>query len=958
MVSMDPLPIVLPTVSAPPRRQSLPLLAASMPIVSGVALWLITGSMFALCFAALGPLMMLASLADAARGRRREKRRSDAETDAAWQRAEATLAKLHSAELQRLRALYPDAAAALVEAPLRGVGVDSHTLLTVGAGEAASMVRTSGGEGERARAFQERSRVVSDAPVRVPLGTGVCLRGPEPVAMAVARALVVQLCLRFAPGQLTLVGDRLEHLGFAALPHVGAASAGGSRVRVGAPGDRRVAAQSFICVTTPGGDVPEGITTVLDLEDPGRAILRTPEGSSEIAVECLSRDQLDAVARGQGGSREPGHALPATLSSRDLVQTASPTGLPAAIGRTVDQDAVVDIVEDGPHAIVTGTTGTGKSELLVTWVTAIATAHGPDRVNFVLADFKGGTAFEPLRQLRQVAAVITDLDEHGARRGVSSLTAELRRREAALAAAGVRDIRDLDMPRLVIVVDEFAALLNEHPDLGAVFTDIAARGRALGMHLILGTQRASGVIRDALAANCPLRLSLRVADAADSRLVVGTDAAAELPGGGEGRGLAVLRRPQDSDPVPLRIALTDAAQLHRTGVRWQGEARPRSPWLPPLPEKLSLAEVEAAEPAKGASEGVAWGRADDPATQSQPVLRVRVGEERGIVIVGAARSGRTAALRALRRQVPDSLWIPRDPEAMWDTVATLAEGAATAPRLVLCDDLDARVAELPVEHAQMLLQRWEQILRSSPETTFVMSAMRPSGPVGRVLEALPLRALLHTGSRVEHLAAGGETSGFDPTRPPGRARMGQREIQIVWTDPATSADDTAPVVPHWKPPIGITGLVSPSPAALAQLLQSTHAGCEVVLVGGSGGDERARQVREQSKPIVLVGDADSWQREWSLWQRIRAEGEMLFRAERAVDLRQLGGTRELPPYCRPHAGRAWVVRGGDQPRRVLLPWALPRPDKVHPDRSGGVESEPKRLPAEPATRRQRRHGLI
>src|SRR5690606_29972212 len=122
-----------------------------------------------------------------------------------------------------------------------------------------------------------------------------------------------------------------------------------------------------------------------------------------------------------------------------------------------------------------------------------------EQVVFVLADFKGGTAFEPLRELAQVAAVITDLDDEGARRGVSSLTAELRRREAVLAAAGARDIGDsaVRMPRLIIVVDEFAALLQEHPDLGAVFTDLAARGRALGMHLILGTQRASGVIREA-----------------------------------------------------------------------------------------------------------------------------------------------------------------------------------------------------------------------------------------------------------------------------------------------------------------------------------------------------------------------------------------------------------------------------------------------------------------------------
>src|SRR5690606_27304489 len=141
---------------------------------------------------------------------------------------------------------------------------------------------------------------------------------------------------------------------------------------------------------------------------------------------------------------------------------------------------------------------------------------------------------------------------------VQSLTAELRRREAILAELGARNIAEANgrLPRLVIVVDEFAALLQEHSDLGAVFTDIAARGRALGMHLILGTQRAAGVIRDALAANCPLRVSLRVTEAADSRLVIGSDDAAELPGGAGSRGLAFVRRPQDSEAVATRIALT------------------------------------------------------------------------------------------------------------------------------------------------------------------------------------------------------------------------------------------------------------------------------------------------------------------------------------------------------------------------------------------------------------------
>lgn len=233
-------------------------------------------------------------------------------------------------------------------------------------------------------------------------------------------------------------------------------------------------------LTAVGEDVPAGITTVIDIVEPRRATLRTPTGSQAVAVECVSRAQAEIVSVELARRDDETDAIPDAVLLSELEQTSAGGGLVATIGRGERANITVDIVGDGPHAIVTGMTGTGKSELLVSWVTAIATAHGPDEVTFVLADFKGGTAFEPLSALPQVAAVITDLDDQGARRGVSSLTAELRRRERVLAAAGARDVSGVSMPRLIIVVDEFAALLTEHPELGAVFIDIAARGRASG----------------------------------------------------------------------------------------------------------------------------------------------------------------------------------------------------------------------------------------------------------------------------------------------------------------------------------------------------------------------------------------------------------------------------------------------------------------------------------------------
>lgn len=893
-------------------------MAAIVPVAAGVVLWLVSGSLFALCFAALGPLMIAASLVDSARSRRRERRRSDADAEEGWNAAEAELVRRHDEERARLWLREPDAASCLAQPPLRDAHApDTSTAVVVGRGTVPSGVRCGGGEDSRARSFRERCGTLHDAPLSVPLGGGLCVRGPEPLAAAAARAVVVQLCLRFGSAQLSLVGPELPRWGLAGLPHATRARRGGFRMGVASEGAGGVDADTVIWLAESGAEVPEGVTTVVDLVEPGHATLRTPHGIRRIDVECLSLAQAEVAARRCAEQADATETLPQAVALDELEQTPADRGLPAVIGRSVHGDIAVDIVEDGPHAIVTGTTGTGKSELLVSWVTAIASVNGPDRATFVLADFKGGTAFEPLRELSQVAAVITDLDEEGARRGVSSLRAELRRREAVLAAAGARDVGDVAMPRLIIVVDEFAALLQEHPDLGAVFTDVAARGRALGMHLILGTQRAAGVVRDALAANCPLRISLRVGEAADSRVVIGTDAAAEIPGGAASRGLALVRRPEDHEPVALRIALTGASDLRRVGMRWAAAAGPRSPWLPALPALIELEElVEDPDVIGVASEVLILGRADEPEQQSQPVETLRCGVDRGLAVLGAPGTGRTAVLRTLAVQRSDAVWVPSDLEQAWDLVSAWSSGSERMPRLVLCDDLDGQFAGLPPEYAQAFAQRWEQVLRAGSGSTVVITATRAAGPVGRLLDALPRRALLRMSSRVEHLAAGGEASGFVRDRPPGRARMTEREVQLAWVaDSATARPEALPPDP-WRPTTQITAVISPATPAMLTTLRDAYPACEVLLVGSE-----SLRTRE---PSILVGDAETWQRHWSVWQRVRAEGEILIRVEQPGELRQLAGVRELPPFARVHAGRAWSVRASGSPRRVVVPAFAPR----------------------------------
>jgi S-DNA-T family DNA segregation ATPase FtsK/SpoIIIE len=919
---MESLPIAIPAVPVPPRRPPTPFVAALVPVIAGVVLWLVTGSLFSLCFAALGPLMILASLIDGSRSRRKAFRAAETDSAAAWSLAEEQLTRLHQEERQGRWHRHPDAAAGLAQPPLRGLDPpDADTEIVVGSGTGNSGVRASGGDGERERDFRMRCARLEGVPVTVPLSGGIGVRGAHPVVAAVARALVVQLCLRVSAAQMSIVGPHLDGLGLAEFPQARLVRRGSFRLAVARSGDSRPTGDAVIWLLDREEDVPEGITTVIDVVDPHRASVRTPQGIVEVAAEGMSRDQAVAIGEDQTTEEDELDSLPAGAALGDLRQPESQVGLSAVVGRGERADILLDIVDDGPHAIVTGTTGSGKSELLVSWVTAMASSHGPDRVTFVLADFKGGTAFEPLRMLPQVAAVITDLDEEGARRGVFSLTAELRRRESVLAEAGARDVREIGLARLVIVVDEFAALLQDHADLGAVFTDIAARGRALGMHLILGTQRASGVIRDALAANCPLRVSLRVADAADSRAVIGTDGAAELPGGVESRGVALFRRPQDAEPAAMRVALTGVADLRAIALRWADADIPDSPWLPVLPRMLPLTALQA-EMRKG---DVILGRADDPQHQRQPLEFLSIGSDRGIAFLGGSGSGRSSALRALAKQHADPIWIPTDPEHAWDAVVAVAQGGVPGGGLVLCDDIDVRISEVPVEYGQHLAQLWEQILRNGSGTTFAFTATRAAGPLGRLLDALPHRGLLRMPSRVDHLAAGGDSAGFDRERPPGRMRMGDREIQLVWVpeERLRSSGSARGASRYregdgWSPRSGLTGLITAGVPTVAESLAAAYPECDVVSLSSEPRDTKA-----STRPTILLGEADTWQRNWSLWQRVRREGEALIRAENSTDLRQLAGVQALPPYARPHAGRAWSLIGDAGPRRVVIPALAP-----------------------------------
>ena len=692
----------------------------------------------------------------------------------------------------------------------------------VGAGDAPSGVQVAGGADEAAAvALRRAAAVLSMAPVVIPATAGIAVVGDPIRATAVKRGLAAQLLLAAPPGELRVVGPLSEEDAWAdRLPH--RRSAGGTALALVAPG-QAVPSEADIAIirADPSSPLPTGCGAVLTITSLTHARLDCGGAERELRVEAISAVQAEAIAAhlaeraralpGASTDADEPIALAALLrAGREPAPGTLPEGLTAVVGVGAEGAVALDLVADGPHAVVAGVTGSGKSELLVTWVLSLCATYSTNEVSFLLADFKGGTAFDALAALPHVTGVITDLDGAGSRRAIESLRAEVRWREAELSRVGARDILDsrVALPRLVIIVDEFAALLGDHPELHAVFTDVAARGRALGMHLILGTQRVAGVVRDALLANCPLRVSLRVTDAADSRAVIGSDEAARLPGGAEGAGIAFVRRGSDAVPRRMRVALSAPADAARICASPSGP-RPRRPWLPDLPERIALDElaVDAREPG-----AFTLGLADEPDRQRQIPVSLRIAD-RGALVLGRAGSGRSTVLRTLASQASHAVTVPSDPEAAWDVLAMWEEAPPPPGTLIALDDLDALIPRYPHDYALEVVERIEQLIRGAGDQgVFVVASMqRLAGAIGRAVELLPRRILLAATSRAEHLAYGGDGSHHAVDQPPGRARFDDRAVQIAWTPrrpaPDVTSPQTAPEAP-WMPTGPVTGFVA------------------------------------------------------------------------------------------------------------------------------------------------------
>jgi S-DNA-T family DNA segregation ATPase FtsK/SpoIIIE len=490
-----------------------------------------------------------------------------------------------------------------------------------------------------------------------------------------------------------------------------------------------------VCLDDSERQLPEECRAVAAVESESSpwVALRTRRQArvTRVLADLVSVPTAEEVARHLAPLRlnrrlESGPALPTSVRLLDLLDLEPPApdavlarwkarsrSTCAVIGVAETGPLLVDLARDGPHGLVAGTTGSGKSELLQTLIASLAVANRPALMNFVLVDYKGGSAFKECGLLPHTVGLVTDLDAHLTERALASLTAELHRREIVLDAVGARDIEGYwraataaapPLSRLVIVIDEFAALAEELPTFVDGLVDLARRGRSLGIHLILATQRPSGVVSAAIKTNTNLRIAMRVTDAVDSVDVIDSPLAARISKGVPGRGYLRAGHEELSEFQAARVGgrrpLTGAAGLEVHEVGWEelasplpepqrpalaadatdlselvtairaaddrrGPAAPYRPWLEPLPERVVFTPAALAaigtdptgggappgrtEPAPGVPSALAapFGMEDHPGEQRRQLAAYDVERDGHLLAIGDPGSGRSTLLRTL-----------------------------------------------------------------------------------------------------------------------------------------------------------------------------------------------------------------------------------------------------------------------------------------------------------------------
>ena len=367
----------------------------------------------------------------------------------------------------------------------------------------------------------------------------------------------------------------------------------------------------------------------------------------------------------------------------------------------------------GPHGLVAGMTGSGKSEFIITYILSMAVNYSPDEVSFILIDYKGGGlagAFDDPRRgvhLPHLVGTITNLDGAAVQRSLTSIQSELKRRQAVFNRAksdldeGTMDIYSYQkhyrngrvsepMPHLFIISDEFAELKSQRPEFMDGLISIARIGRSLGVHLILATQKPSGVVNDQIMSNTKFRVCLKVQGKSDSMDMIKRPDAAELKDTGrfylqvgyneffamgQSAWCGADYQPQDQVVAEVDDAVKFVDYIGQTTLKVKPKVekqksdtkqivaivrylsdlakregiKPKQLWLPSLPSVLDYTELEEKMAVKEAPEQISalMGMADNPQKQLQFPYELNLQKAKHVLLVGQGASGKSTALQTM-----------------------------------------------------------------------------------------------------------------------------------------------------------------------------------------------------------------------------------------------------------------------------------------------------------------------
>ncbi|PWJ24384.1 S-DNA-T family DNA segregation ATPase FtsK/SpoIIIE [Branchiibius hedensis] len=870
--------IRMPAAPQPPEKRPWPLAMALLPlVVAGGAALLLHNPMF-LMFAVLSPVMLLSQYVTDRRGGSRSHRRAMA----------AHRDDVEVAEAQVRRALEQEIAVRRSRTPALGTTVwvarsgaaarwsrdpTAELRLRLGTGVVESGVtrrwqrHTFGDDDIEPVALQQ-------APVEIDLRTAgrVELAGPQ--RQLVAQSLLTQLATWFSPDELQIVVcaspvNRPAWQWLRFLPHV--LPAPDATPRIG-PTCADTAADTTVVLVTDevAANAPADAVVIALVADstpqPGR-IVTTAQGrvdGLDITLDLPAPGQAETAVRALAaatGSQRSSVGLPREVSLVDLAReyrTLDPTHPDAVLrawseasdrvllGRTAEGPWEVSLPVDGPHALIAGTTGAGKSGLLQTFLVSWALSRSPQELSYVLIDYKGGAAFSGCAGLPHTVGMVTDLDASLTVRALRSLQAEIRRREQLLASAGAVDYaayRDNGggLARLVLVIDEFRVLADELPDFVHGLVRLAAVGRSMGIHLILATQRPAGVVSADIRANMDLRIALRLNDVTDSRDVIDADDAARLdpsrPGravaqraGGDRQRVQVARvsghtprldaapevlsvDPQTGAPISRRAReddddLSRIVSAIRRAHALEGSAPAHRPWLPPLAARLT---------AESGGAGTApLGLVDLPDEQRQEWTGWSL-KDGNLLIVGGPASGRSTVLRTLATGSRESVyWLTASKPTVGESLPhigavirfdeharvhrlltwledRIAHGGADPVRLLIddWDSLQARTDALSLTLSDRLLA----ILRDGPRAGVVTAVAGGRGVVsGRVSGLAARRLCLTSGGTDDVILLGVKPAQLPSLGTPGRGLLLPEELEIQCALPGAPAPDASVAV--------------------------------------------------------------------------------------------------------------------------------------------------------------------